>query len=100
MEIRYPATIEPQDDGSFLVRFVDLPDTYTEGKTKEEAIFNAGEVLSGMLAWRLDEAKKVPAPSLNSKARTTSCQMLKHSPRCCFVWHVVSAACPSWLVRW
>ena len=64
MEIRYPATVTEQADGSFLVSFIDLPDTFTEGKTKEEAVFNASEVLSGMLAWRLDEAKDVPAPSL------------------------------------
>lgn len=63
MEIRYPATVEPQADGSFLVQFVDLPDTFTEGQSKEEALFNASEVLSAMLAWRLDEAKDVPAPS-------------------------------------
>lgn len=63
MEIRYPATVELQGDGNFLVQFVDLPDTFTEGQTKEEAIFNASEVLSAMLAWRLDAAKDVPAPS-------------------------------------
>ena len=67
MEIRYPATVESQSDGTFLVRFVDLPDTFTEGRTKEEALFNAGEVLSAMLAWRLDEAKDVPAPSQKVK---------------------------------
>ncbi len=64
MEIRYPATVTEQEDGSFLVSFIDLPDTFTEGKTREEAVFNASEVLSGMLAWRLDEAKEVAAPSL------------------------------------
>ncbi len=67
MEIRYPATVESQNDGSFLVQFVDLPDTFTEGQTKEEALFNAGEVLSAMLAWRLNEAKDVPAPSQKVK---------------------------------
>ena len=67
MEIRYPATVQPQNDGSFLVQFVDLPDTFTEGQTKEEALFNAGEVLSAMLAWRLAEAKDVPAPSQKVK---------------------------------
>lgn len=67
MEIRYPATVEAQADGSFLVRFVDLADTFTEGQTREEALFNASEVLSAMLAWRLDEAKDVPAPSLKVK---------------------------------
>ena len=64
MEIRYPARVTEQKDGSFLVSFLDLPDTFTEGKTREEAEFNASEVLSGMLAWRLDEAKEIPAPSL------------------------------------
>lgn len=63
MDIRYPATIEAQGDGSWLVTFIDLPDTFTEGRTKEEALFNAVEVLSAMLAWRLDEAKDVPPPS-------------------------------------
>lgn len=63
MEIRYPAKLELQSDGSYLVTFVDLPDTFTEGQDKEEALFNASEVLSGMLGWRLDEAKDVPAPT-------------------------------------
>ena len=64
MEIRYPAHIVAQVDGRFLVTFVDLADTFTEGQTREEALFNASEVLSAMLAWRLDESKDVPAPSL------------------------------------
>ena len=67
MEIRYPATVELQSDGSYLVQFLDLPDTFTEGQTKEEALFNASEVLSAMLAWRLDEARSVPPPSQKVK---------------------------------
>lgn len=63
MDIRYPATVESQGDGSYLVQFVDLPDTFTEGQTKEEALFSAAEVLSAMLAWRIDEGKDVPPPS-------------------------------------
>ena len=67
MDIRYPATVEPQKDGTYLVQFIDLPDTFTEGHTKEEALFNAAEALSAMLAWRLDESKDVPAPSSKVK---------------------------------
>ena len=67
MDIRYPATVEAQADGTFLARFVDLPDTFTEGQTIEEALFNASEVLSAMLAWRLDEAMDVPSPSQKIK---------------------------------
>ena len=67
MDIRYPAIVAAQEDGSFFVQFVDLTDTFTEGQTKEEALFNAAEVLSAMLAWRLDESKDVPAPSQKVK---------------------------------
>ena len=63
MDVRYPATFERQTDGRYLVQFVDLADTFTEGQTKEEALFNAAEVLSAMLAWRLDAGQGVPAPS-------------------------------------
>jgi antitoxin HicB len=67
MDIRYPATVDKQTDGTFFVQFVDLPDTFTEGQTQDEALFNASEVLSGMLAFRLDEGKDVPAPSQKIK---------------------------------
>lgn len=63
MDIRYPATVEVQAGGTYFVQFIDLPDTFTEGHTLEEALFNAVEVLSAMLAWRLDTANEVPAPS-------------------------------------
>lgn len=63
MDIRYPATLTPQPDATVLVQFVDLEDTFTEGQTVEEALFNASEVLSGMLAWRLDQGLSVPVPS-------------------------------------
>ena len=63
--MRYPATLEPQANGGFFVQFVDLPDTFTEGATREEALFNAAEVLSAMLGWRLDESKEIPPPTLS-----------------------------------
>ena len=67
MDIRYPATVEAQKDGTFLVQFIDLTDTFTEGRTREEAMFNAAEVLSAMLAWRLDQSKLVPTPTQKVK---------------------------------
>ena len=63
MDTRYPAQIAQQDDGRHFVGFVDLADTFTEGLTHEEAVFNAGEVLSTMLAWHLDQSHEVPPPS-------------------------------------
>ena len=64
-EIRYPVTVEPQEGGGYFVQFVDFPDTFTEGATLEEAQFNAAEVLSAMLGWKLDEVQEIPSPSLN-----------------------------------
>lgn len=61
MDIHYPARITTQEGGGFLVQFVDLADTFTEGDTLEEALFNAAEVLSGMLSWHLDEGHALPA---------------------------------------
>jgi len=63
MEIRYPAILEPEEDGGFFVRFVDLENTYTDGLTLDEALFNGAEVLSAMLGWMLDENKPIPDPS-------------------------------------
>jgi antitoxin HicB len=65
MEIRYPAKIEKQEDGQFFVQFVDFDDIFTEGQTKEEALFNGVEALSGMLAWKLDAGQDIPGPSKN-----------------------------------
>ena len=63
MDIRYPAVLEPQEGGGFFVRFVDLEGALTDGETLDEALFNAGEALSAMLGWLLDENKPIPVPS-------------------------------------
>ena len=63
LEARYPAVLEPQANGALLVRFVDLEDTFTEGATPDEALFNGAEVLSAMLGCRLDHGLPIPDPS-------------------------------------
>lgn len=87
MEINYPARITPQEGGGFLVEFVDLPDTFTEGQTMEEALFNAAEVLSAMVGWHLDRGSDIPAPSANVEgahyvspdAKTQAVLLLRHA---------------------
>jgi len=63
LEARYPAVLETQENGALLVRFVDLEDTFTEGETLDEALFNATEVLSTMLGRWLDHDLPIPEPS-------------------------------------
>lgn len=67
MEILYPARFEVQDSGVYFVQFIDLPDTFTEGETLEEAQFNAAEVLSLMLTCHIEDGDEIPLPSLNVK---------------------------------
>ena len=60
---KYPYILEPQPEGGFLVRFVDLPEAFTEGLTEEEAAYNASEVLALALEQRLADGEPIPAPS-------------------------------------
>jgi len=62
MNLAYPYVVETQD-GGFFVQFVDLEEAFTEGATPEEAAFNASEVLSGILAYRLEHGDDIPVPS-------------------------------------
>ena len=64
MQTSYPATFTAQAEGGYFVSFPDLPDTFTEGATLEEAHFNAAEVLSAMVGWHLDEGHTIPTPSI------------------------------------
>jgi antitoxin HicB len=63
MKLSYPYTVEPQEGGGFVVQFLDFEEAFTEGATMEEAAFNAAEVLSGILAWRLEKGEDIPEPS-------------------------------------
>ncbi|AGX87665.1 type II toxin-antitoxin system HicB family antitoxin [Candidatus Symbiobacter mobilis] len=64
MQTTYPALVTHQDNGALLVTFIDLPDTFTEGDTLEDALFNGTEVLSAMLGWHLDQGSAIPQPSV------------------------------------
>ena len=69
MQVSYPAHITEQAEGGYLIQFIDLPDTFTEGETLDEALFNASEVLSAMLCWHLDQGHDViPATQGAKKA--------------------------------
>jgi len=63
MNLAYPYTVTAQASGGYLVKFVDFEEAITEGDTLEEAAFNAAEVLSGIMAYRLEHNQSVPEPS-------------------------------------
>ncbi|MBF0137994.1 MAG: type II toxin-antitoxin system HicB family antitoxin [Magnetococcus sp. DMHC-1] len=63
MERRFPVVLDPQEPKVFFARFPDLEECFTEGETEEEALFNAAEVLTAMLEWRMDNGQPLPEPS-------------------------------------
>ena len=75
MKIEYPAKIEKEADGIFFVSFSDIEEAITQGETMEEALFNASEVLTLTMEYRLDEEQKIPEPS-----QTTGCNIYLISP--------------------
>lgn len=72
MKTDYPYTIETDEDGFLIVQFIDLEDTFTQGKNLEDAAFNASEVLSGMLSCKLEEMEEIPKPSICPKNAYTA----------------------------
>lgn len=61
--IEYAYTVEKQEDGKFLVQFVDFEEAFTEGNSEDEAAFHAVEVLSLTIEQRLADGVEIPAPS-------------------------------------
>ncbi|MDD2802234.1 MAG: type II toxin-antitoxin system HicB family antitoxin [Methylobacter sp.] len=63
MKTEFPYTAEKDEDGMFFVQFIDLEEAFTQGETLEEAAYNASEVLSAMLAYRMEKNQEIPNAS-------------------------------------
>ena len=61
MKIAYQAMIKESKDGMFVI-FPDMEEAFTEGKTLEEALYNAVEVLNLTLEGRMEEGMVIPEP--------------------------------------
>jgi len=64
MRYSYPAEIEKQEDGSFLVRFPDVPEALTEGQTMEDALCEGRDALTAALAGYVHVRRDIPHPSV------------------------------------
>jgi len=63
MQLSYPAVLEHQDDGSWLVSFPDVPEALTEGADEEEALAEATDCLIAALGGYIEQRRDLPAPS-------------------------------------
>jgi antitoxin HicB len=65
MKILYPATLHySSEEGGYFVAFPDFEEAITEGKTLEEALKHAAEVLTLTLEGRMDEGMDIVKPSV------------------------------------
>jgi antitoxin HicB len=63
MKYEYPYSIEKDESGGYVVQFIDIEEAFTQGNDLEEVAYNASEVLTGIILYRLDNAQDVPEPS-------------------------------------
>lgn len=60
--LTYPATLAPDGDG-YLVRFIDIPEALTQGKTREGALDMAADALRTAMDFYFEDGRRVPMPS-------------------------------------
>jgi antitoxin HicB len=62
MRYVFPATVEQDEDGQFIVSFRDVPEALTSGETLEEALAEAVDCLVVALDGYVDKRKPRPLP--------------------------------------
>ena len=61
--LRYPVTLEHDDNGTILVGFPDVPEAHTFGDTEKEALAHAPDALLTALDTYITDKRPVPWPS-------------------------------------
>lgn len=59
----YPAILTPEEEGGFIVRFVDLSEAITQGEDMEDALKEAADCLEEAIANRIVMGLDIPKPS-------------------------------------
>src|SRR5258708_2493468 len=70
MEYRYPVKMLPDDNGTILVTFPDVPEAITFGENEEDALTRAAEALEAALSIYIDKNVEIPKPSRPNTKRT------------------------------
>lgn len=65
----YPAVVERDEDGRYVVVFPDFGWGATDGATREEALAEAGDLLRELIAATMREGNDLPEPSRATKRR-------------------------------
>ncbi len=65
----YPADVERDEAGYFLVTFPDFPEAGTDGETLEEALAEAADCLAEAVAGRIARTENIPKASRKQKGQ-------------------------------
>ena len=65
----YPAEIERDEDGRYVVMFPDFGWGATDGETRDEALAEARDLLRELIATTMRESEDLPEPSYGRKRR-------------------------------
>ena len=67
----YPVILTPDDNGTVLVMFPDVPEAITFGADEDEALLQAVDALESALAFYVGERKPLPAASKSKRGQKT-----------------------------
>ena len=67
--MRYPARLEPQEEGGYVVTFPDIPEAITQGEDVEDALMHAAEALESALDFYFEDRRRIPAPSKQKRGQ-------------------------------
>jgi predicted RNase H-like HicB family nuclease len=59
---QFEVVLEHAEEGGFVVSVPDLPGVWTQGETREEALANAREAITGYLETLKEEGWPIPNP--------------------------------------
>jgi antitoxin HicB len=59
----YPVTFTPDDNGTILVTFPDIPEAVTFGDDEDDALLRAVDALESMLVAKMVDREDIPTPS-------------------------------------
>lgn len=72
----YPIEFTPDDNGTVMLTFPDLPEAVTFGDDEEDALCNATDALETTLAGYIVDRRDIPAPSKAGRRPTVSPTLL------------------------
>ncbi len=61
---QYPVTLEPDDNGTILVSFPDIPEAVTHGGNEADALVHAQDALITALMIYIEDRRTTPRPSV------------------------------------